>query len=76
MTLRLRLVLTLVLLAAGGLLVLGGVTYATQRDFQEERVDDQTRAAEPALSRQLDDVGALVPGAGPGRGRPGPDPDR
>jgi hypothetical protein len=40
MTLRLRLVLTLVLLAAGGLLLLGGVTYASQRSFLERRVDD------------------------------------
>ncbi len=74
MTLRLRLVLTLVLLAAGGLLVLGGVTYVTQRSFQEQRIDDQTRAAEPALAHQLDEAGAVEPGArrgGPG----GPDPD-
>lgn len=92
MTLRLRLVLTLVLLAAGGLLVLGGVTYATQRSFQERRVDDQTRAAEPALGRQLDRAGAVEHSGGHvpvtpigslglrfGRGpgpRGGPDPSR
>ncbi|MBA2348704.1 MAG: hypothetical protein H0V81_10465, partial [Solirubrobacterales bacterium] len=52
MTLRLRLVLTLVALAAGGLLVLGAVTYASQRSFQLDRIDEQTRAAAPALGFQ------------------------
>ena len=57
MTLRLRLVLTLVLLVAGGLLALGGVTYATQRSYQLDRVDDQTLAAEPAIGHQLNEAG-------------------
>src|SRR6188472_1184223 len=42
------------------MLVLGGITYASQRSFEEDRVNDQTRAAEPAVGRALDEKG--VPG--------------
>jgi two-component system, OmpR family, sensor kinase len=52
-TLRGRLVLTLLVLATAGMLVLGAVTYASQRDFLLERVDEQTRSAVPALEREL-----------------------
>lgn len=82
MGLRARLVLTLVALAAVGMVTLGAVTYATQRSFQEDRIDDQTRAAEPAIQRQLAVARGLLPsrapgdfGPGPGRGE-GPDPRR
>ncbi len=81
MTLRTRLVLTLVLLAAGGLLVLGGVTYATQRSYQETRVDQQTQAAARILGYQLDSNGSRAPGAPDFDGRHdgggrGPDPQQ
>jgi two-component system OmpR family sensor kinase len=81
MSLRARLVLTLVALAAVGMVTLGAVTYATQRSFQEDRIDDQTLAAEPAISRQLDeargfDAGHGIGGPdGPRPGRPGGRPD-
>ncbi len=68
MTLRLRLVLTLLVLAAGGLLVVGAVTYATQRSFQEQRVDDQTKAAAPALEHELEVRNAQLTGGLPGAG--------
>ncbi len=54
MTLRTRLVGLLIVLAAGGMLLLGAVTYVSQRSFQNARVDEQTRSAEPAVTRALD----------------------
>ncbi|HEX4344111.1 MAG TPA: HAMP domain-containing sensor histidine kinase [Solirubrobacteraceae bacterium] len=50
MSLRSRLVIGMVALAAVGLLVLGAVTYGALRDFELGRVDDQASAAvDPAL---------------------------
>src|SRR3954471_5876746 len=84
MSLRARLIATLLVLAAAGMLVLAAVTYATQRSFQLERVDDQTRTADAAVDHQLDEQGVPAPGfagrgphfgGGPGfGGRGGPDP--
>ena len=78
MSLRARLIAVLLLLATAGMVVLSAVTYATQRSFLLDRVDDQTRAAEPALERALG-VGPPPRGPGgpggpdrPGRGRGGP----
>jgi two-component system OmpR family sensor kinase len=59
-SLRARLIATLLALSAAAMLVLGGITYASQRSFEEDRVNDQTRAAEPAVDRALDEQG--VPG--------------
>jgi two-component system, OmpR family, sensor kinase len=73
MNLRTRLVGLLIVLAAGGMLLLGAVTYVSQRSFQSARVDEQTRTAEPALSRALDDqlgVTQHSTGAGGGGLRP------
>jgi len=53
LSLRARLLVALVLLVAFGMLVLGGVVYATQRSFLIERVDDQVNAAERIVRRQL-----------------------
>ena len=39
MSLRARLVAGLLLLAAAGLLIVGGVTYVEQRSFLQDRVD-------------------------------------
>ena len=83
MSLRARLVLGLLALAALGLLVAGAVTYAEQKSFLEDRVEQQARAALPSISHQLDDQGANVPGyggdrtgidhgPGPGEGAPPP----
>src|SRR6185369_16154609 len=45
MSLRTRLVAGLLLLAAVGLVLLAGVTYAEQRHFLYDRVDQQAKAA-------------------------------
>ena len=72
MSLRARLVATLLALCAGAVLVLGVITYASQRSFEEQRIDDQTRAAQPAVDRALVDRGILAP-SGPAFGGPGAD---
>src|SRR3954452_20899249 len=76
MSLRVRLVAGLLALAAVGLLLLGGITYAEQRSFLYDRVDQQARQAVFPGRHRLDDPGATLPGA-PGIGaRPGaPDGD-
>ena len=81
MSLRARLVATLLVLATAGLLVLGAVTYATQRSFLDERLDDQTEFARGPVGRALDEQGSRLHGApdvGPdrrgGRGPDGPKP--
>jgi two-component system OmpR family sensor kinase len=56
-SLRARLIAVLLVLAAGGLLVAGGITYVEQRSFQLARIDQQARAAIPAVARELDDQG-------------------
>ncbi len=68
MSLRARLVAGLLLLAAAGLLILGGVTYVEQRSFLEDRLDSQATSAIPVINKAL--VGIEVgPSAGdPGRG--------
>src|ERR1700709_2073434 len=72
MSLRTRLVAGLLALAAVGLLLLAGVTYAEQRHFLISRVDDQARQARGWNQRR-------GPGAGHGtwsgvRDPGGPDP--
>jgi two-component system, OmpR family, sensor kinase len=52
-SLRARLIAGLLALAAVGLLVLAGVTYAEQRRFLYERVDQQARAAPFAVAVAL-----------------------
>ncbi len=84
MSLRARLIATLLILSAVGLLALAATTYFSQRSFEEKRVDDQTSAAAPAVSRALDletgqDLdgdarGELDERPGPGHGPGGPDP--
>jgi len=81
-SLRARLLAAVLALTAQGLLVLGGVTYASQRSFLYERVDDQARAAPSALGRELSDLGIGGGGdggprdhdGGPGDVRGGPPP--
>ena len=70
-SLRARLVAGLVALAAAGLVVLGGVTYAEQRSFLMDRVDQQVHGAVFPLSEQLDRRSNL-----PSRPAPGDDDDR
>jgi two-component system OmpR family sensor kinase len=64
-SLRARLLAGLVVLAAIGLVVMGAVTYAEQRSFLYQRVDQQLVAAAPEVSRALDERGVNVPGAEP-----------
>jgi len=76
-SLRARLVAGLLALAAIGLVVLGGITYAEQRSFLLDRVDRQLRAAALPISAALD--GRIFPGrpfgGGPGgAGDPGEGP--
>jgi two-component system OmpR family sensor kinase len=68
-SLRARLVAGVVVVAAVGLIVLGGVTYAEQRSFQLDRIDQQVHAAVFPLSGQLDQRSPNLPS------RPAPDND-
>jgi two-component system OmpR family sensor kinase len=54
MSLRTRLVATLLALAAVGMLALGIVTYASQHDYLYQRVDDQTSNATRIIGAKLD----------------------
>jgi two-component system, OmpR family, sensor kinase len=73
-SLRARLVVALLALAAVGLLLLAGITYFEQRSFQYERVDEQVRDAPGAVLRALGEQGdtqrSPPPGRGPGPGAP------
>jgi two-component system OmpR family sensor kinase len=62
MTLRTRLVIGLLVLSAAGLITLAAVTYAEQRSFLFDRVDQQAQSARFPVSAQLDRAGANVPG--------------
>jgi two-component system OmpR family sensor kinase len=69
MSLRARLILTLVLLAGVGLLVLGAATYAALRSYEVNRVDQQATAAIGQATRQfartgVDDGGTRPPVGG------------
>jgi two-component system, OmpR family, sensor kinase len=72
-SLRARVLASVLVLAAVGMVALGAVTYAEQRSFLESRADQQVRAAIGALSEQLDSAGLRPPGAGAagGAGEPG-----
>jgi two-component system OmpR family sensor kinase len=60
-SLRARLVVALLALSALALLVLGAITYTTQRNFLYDRVDEQTRQAVPAVAHALSDQGIGPP---------------
>jgi two-component system OmpR family sensor kinase len=70
MSLRSRLVAGLLVLAAAGLVLLAAITYAEQRSFLLNRVDDQARSATGAVEHELDEQGG-----GDSR-RPPPDGER
>src|SRR3954451_21667154 len=53
MSLRARLIVALIVLAAAGLVTLAAVTYAEQRSFLLDRVDQQARDAQRAESFAL-----------------------
>jgi two-component system, OmpR family, sensor kinase len=56
-SLRARLLVAVLVLAAAGLALVGAITYAEQRSFQLQQVDDRVRAAPPAVARALGDAG-------------------
>src|SRR3954469_16280575 len=66
MSLRTRLIAALIVLAAAGLVTLAAVTYAEQRSFLLDRVDQQARDAQRAVNFELvgPDGGPGMPGAG------------
>ena len=53
-SLRGRLLIAVLGLTAVGMLLLGGITYAEQRSFLMQRLDEQTRSAPGAVARALD----------------------
>src|SRR3954465_13713655 len=61
MSLRTRLIAALIVLAAAGLVTLAAVTYAEQRSFLLDRVDQQARDAQRAVNFEL-----VGPGGAPG----------
>ena len=65
MSLRARLILTLVLLAGVGLLVLGAATYAALRSFELHRIDEQATAAVGQAERQFERTGGVGAGGPP-----------
>jgi two-component system OmpR family sensor kinase len=71
-SLRARLIAALLAACAGGLLLLGAITYLEQRSFQYDRVDEQARAAIGPAERALG--GGPGPGLGPHGGPGGPGP--
>jgi two-component system OmpR family sensor kinase len=81
MSLRGRLVVGLLLVSATGLVLLGAITYAEQRSFLLDRIDDQLGDASAALGHQFagdgdrGPIGARGGGFQPGRGPLGADPD-
>jgi len=56
-SLRVRVLSSVLLLSAAGLVLLAAVTYAEQRSFLLGRVDQELRSAGPALSFALDQAG-------------------
>jgi two-component system OmpR family sensor kinase len=84
-SLRARVLASVLVLAAVGLVLLAAVTYAEQRSFLEGRVDQEVRGAGPTVSQVLDRLGLRPPasspspaaggrngdGRGPGPGGPG-----
>jgi len=74
-TLRVRLVLALLALLTVGLVVFGVATYTFYSRSQYKRLDDQVRASQPAVSRELDQAAGRTGGnggrGGPNRGGPG-----
>jgi two-component system, OmpR family, sensor kinase len=72
-SLRTRLLVAVLAIAAAGLLLLGGITYFGQRSFLLDRLDDQIAHAPPAAADALGrgpQPGAGSP-RGPGGGGPG-----
>ena len=70
MSLRARLTIGVVALAALGLFVAGAVTYAEQRSSLYDRIDQQVRGAIGAVGNELEDKGIRSRATGARRDRP------
>jgi two-component system OmpR family sensor kinase len=73
-SLRARLLVGLVVLVAAGLAVAGVATYAAQRSFLYNRVDQQVVAAVRPIALELSGVGGVPPQGGQQSGAPGAPP--
>jgi two-component system, OmpR family, sensor kinase len=73
-SLRARLLAAVLALAAVGLLLLGGVTYAEQRSFLYDRIDADVRAAAEQVGPQLERAMGRAIGNGDRDDQPGPGP--
>jgi two-component system OmpR family sensor kinase len=62
-SLRTRVLVSVLALAAAGLVLLAAVTYAEQSSFLEDRLNQEVRAAGPAVSQALDVAGFRPAGA-------------
>jgi two-component system OmpR family sensor kinase len=62
-SLRARVMASVLVLAAVGMVALGAVTYAEQQSFLLGRLDQQVRSAGPAVSQALDNAGYLPSGS-------------
>ena len=76
MTLRLRLVLAIVVLVAGGLALFGAATYTFYAHSEYQRLDAQIRSAMPIVAEQLNQAAGLSDGPNPGFGAGGGPPSR
>jgi two-component system, OmpR family, sensor kinase len=74
-SLRARVLASVLVLAAVGLIALAAVTYAEQRSFLLGRVDQEATAARVALSQLLDNEGFRPSGPGPVAGGDQESPD-
>lgn len=61
-SLRARVLVSVLVLAAAGLIALAAVTYAEQSSFLQGRIDQEVKAAAPAVSLALDRDGFKPPG--------------
>jgi len=74
-SLRARLLAAVLVLGAVGLLLLGAVTYAEQRSFLLDRVDQQARSAPPAVAGALSGDGSGPAGGDRDHDHGGPGPN-
>ncbi len=70
-SLRARVLVLVLALAAIGMITVGVVVYAEQRSFLESRTDQQARSSVGALSQALDAAGFRPPELAGGQGRAG-----
>ncbi|HEY2303502.1 MAG TPA: HAMP domain-containing sensor histidine kinase [Acidimicrobiales bacterium] len=75
MTLRLRLVMAIVVLVAGGLALFGAATYTFYANSEYQRLDQQIRSSEPLVSQQLAQAAGLSDGPFQGFGAGGGPPN-